>query len=130
MSTYEISYGEGPTEVVIATVDELDEVLDRATAAAAADVLPYIVYIHTEAGMDGDMLGLGVGGEFSYLTFNDQYVPGDLDGGKPSRWYYDNQPTDLPPGIGIPPNVARDAAREFIRTGRQPAGAAWADIPW
>jgi hypothetical protein len=119
-----LTYGESPA-YHIRTVEELDAELDRAHAQSANDEWGYLAMIHHYSGEEfPDRLHLGVGRAFSFLEFNAAYVAGDLDEGEKSWWWW-SQVTDHGPGIGIPNEVAREAAREFVRTGERPTNVEW-----
>lgn len=123
---YVLTYGESPA-FLISTVEELDAELDRAHAQSANDEWGYVALIHPYSEEEfPDRLHLGVGRAFSFLEFNAAYVAGDLDKGEKSWWFW-SQVTDLGPGIGIPNEVAREAAREFVRTGRRPTNVEWVE---
>jgi Immunity protein Imm1 len=110
------------------TVEELDAVLDKATDESREDGYPYLVQIYlADDPHGGPLLKLGVGHTFSFLWYDKTYVAGDLDGGHVTSWDWSG-PNDQPAGTGIPNELAREAAREFVRTGgQQPANVEWVE---
>ena len=124
-----VEYGEGPMTAEVSTVAELDELFDTITDQAKADGFPagVVLYLDDE-GPDGPGLMLGLGREWSVLMDGPLYVPGDLDGGEPSAWFYGNQWSYAGPNHGIPTEDAREAARGFVRTGGQrPTSVEWVE---
>ncbi|WP_020576960.1 Imm1 family immunity protein [Actinopolymorpha alba] len=122
---YLLEYGDGPAQTEVSTVDELDHALDEVNREAEQDQVPYAVYVFTPAAWDGPVLALGVGRDFSFLNFDNAHVVGDLDSDKPTEWWYGNDWGHRPPGRGIPVETAREAAREFVRTGQRPTNVEW-----
>ena len=122
---YTVVYGRRPNEEKVRTPDELDAVLDKASTDAAAAGRPSVVYVLTDRGAQAPFLGLGVGREFSYLTYGGQHAPGDLDGGVPPAWYTSGARSELPAGRAVQVEAARDAAREFLLTGERPTNVEW-----
>lgn len=122
-----LAYGDGPEMAEVSNVEELDALLDRITGEARADQCPCGVHIRTEAEWDGPRMSLGIGRDFSYLTFMTWHVDGYLDPGKPTEWWCGNDRGEIPSHRGIPVQTAREAAREFVRTGDLPTNVAWAD---
>lgn len=123
MTMYEVDSDRGT--ITVSTVDELDAVLDRATEEARESELPYVVYVTADGTEDASALGLGVGHDWSWVTYEGWRSSGSLDGGKHSAWSYGRQHTELPPGIGIPNTTVREAARQFVRTGHRPTNVVW-----
>lgn len=121
-----LSYGMSPA-YHIRTVEELDAQLDKAHAESARDKWGYAAVLHIYGeGLTGTRLQFGVGREFSFLESDTGYVAGDLDKGEKSWWLW-SQLTDIEPGMGIPNEVAREAAREFVRTGQRPTNVEWVE---
>jgi hypothetical protein len=123
-------------EVTVTTVAELDDVLDRIAAQAADEELPYGVQIHRPGRHGAIMLGVGHP-ERSFLDWLDRSQPH----GTADRYGVQR---DVPPATDriafdiyghwseldpertqITAMVARDAAREYVRTGTQPNNVEW-----
>lgn len=122
-----IAYGEFHL-VEVSTVEELDAALDKADADARAASKPMAVSLYLDSeGPDGHAMTLGVGRDFSCLTYDASYVAGDLDNGQPTAWWFGPTWAYTDPGRGIPSEIAREAAREYVRTGRRPANVEWTD---
>jgi len=132
MLMFHIDYGTKPSELV-STPQELDAVLDRATEESQQEECPYLVQIYPvtdNPSKTEPMLKLGVGRSFSFLDWDMDYVPGELDGGEETTWEWSG-PMEKGPGVGIPNEVAREAAREFVRTGgRRPTNVEWVAGEW
>lgn len=71
-------------------------------------------------------MSIGPGGHFSFLTWVDEvantgaHSTCNLDNGEVTAWLYSGAYSELKPGR------AKEAAREYLRTGQQPTGVAWA----
>lgn len=127
MTTYTVTYGFGPKQATVTDTVELDRVLDEATLEASTEGLPGVVYIAT-GGLRAPMLVLGVGrDDFSFLSCEGGHASGNLDGGQPTAWYYaGDHHSEIPGGRGIPVKEAREAAREFVRSGgERPGNVEW-----
>jgi hypothetical protein len=121
-------------EVPVSTVRELDLVLDRVNAQAAAENLPYAVQIHQPGQHGAIMIGIGHP-ERSFVDWLDRSQP--HGGGNRYATDPDLPPaseaiafdfygdwTEMPPErTRISPERAREAAREYLRTGQQPSFA-------
>jgi hypothetical protein len=120
-----LEYGRGPVEVPVTNVTELDSSIDQAIAKALDD-RPYFVALHLldDDEETGRVLSFGVGRETSFLAWGNQHAAGH---GEPAYWYYGNQDSETPAGMNIPTAVARDAAREFVRTGERPTNVEWVE---
>lgn len=119
---------------LVSTVDELDAALDQAVAAAAGDY-PHLVSIYP-AEHDGDWpptLQIGIGHPhrsaahwISAVGAGTGYQPDIQPWRAPISFDLGGVATDLPPeDTLVTPDAAREAAREYVRTGRRPAGLAW-----
>ncbi|ASW55762.1 Imm1 family immunity protein [Plantactinospora sp. KBS50] len=122
-------------EVPVSTAQELDLVLDRVNAQAAAENLPYAVQIHQPGRHGAIMIGIGHP-ERSFVDWLDRSQPH----GSGNRYATDpdlppvseaiafdfyGDWTEMPPErTRISPERAREAAREYLHTGQQPS-LAW-----
>ena len=115
-------------EVVVHSVEELDERLDE-LAAEAASRLPFMVSVVRE---DGSSLSIGVGRPESVAS----YMPGSYDppyylsrgdGGRdtPVEFVFGGEMSEFPPWSAIPADAARDAARVFFETGELSPKISW-----
>jgi hypothetical protein len=77
---------------------------------------------------DGPLLTLGLGRRYSFLTFDDAHAVSQQTSGGASRWWYGNDWTYFAPHRGVPVDIAREAAREFVRTGRRPTNVEWTTV--
>ncbi|ROO52792.1 immunity protein Imm1 of predicted polymorphic toxin system [Micromonospora sp. Llam0] len=119
-------------EVAVSTVEELDLVLDRVHAQAAAEDLPYAVQIHRPGRHGAIMIGIGHH-ERSFVDWLDRGQPHgsgnryaidpDLDpAAETIAFDFYGDWSEVPPDrTRISPHRAREAAREFLRTGQQPS---------
>ena len=116
----------GPYQTPIDGVEELDALLDQLDAESRAEGYPAFVMI-CPPDARRPVLSIGLGrDEFSFLTYNLDYVHGDLDGGEPAAWMINDEWSELPPGFNVEVKVAREAAREFVRSdGQRPSNLSW-----
>jgi len=130
MTTITLQYGMGPQTLELDGVEQVDAALDAIHTLARLRGVGEIVYLIAP---EGSLMFLGLGrDDLSILTWvsadgTTSYLPGDLDGGKPTEWAGENQLSEIPPGSGVPVETVREAAREFARTGRRPTSIAWVD---
>jgi hypothetical protein len=111
----------------VSTVEELDAGLDDTEEWARENGRPVWVYIFTPKNWDGPVSSLGLGRDFSFSSFDNAHAVGDMDGGQPAEWWDGSQGGYSFPGRGIPVEVAREAAREFVRTGQRPTNVEWTE---
>jgi hypothetical protein len=123
------SQGEGPKRVT--SQPEMDALFD-ALAARPPTWLELVVPGETDAVYDNTVMNVGLGREFSSLTFyekgNDgaRYdSTGTLDGPQESDFGYGGTPTSIRPGSAIALGQARAAAAEFLKTGCRPEAVSW-----
>jgi immunity protein Imm1 of predicted polymorphic toxin system len=129
-----VSYGEGPKEVHVATVQELDELLDRVQEQARSEGRPLLVDINVT---DDRLLCLGmtVDGELSMVSYDDMesgvalLSRGTSDSGGQVEFFSGNQYSYFPARALISSQTAREAAREFLRTGRPSTAVDWHQTP-
>ncbi len=129
----------GGHQVQVATVEDLDEVLDRAERDRNPDGLPYKIDLVLdgsggEFGESGLQLGLGHPQRAFLMWFGE---PGGGLGheaglapwtGGLLSFDYGGVPTeDGPERLGLSPAMARQAAREFLRTGQRPTCVRWVE---
>ncbi|MGW0434503.1 Imm1 family immunity protein [Micromonospora sp. NPDC003197] len=119
-------------EVRVSTVQELDLVLDRVNAQAAAENLPYAVQIHQPGRHGAIMIGIGHP-DRSFVDWLDRSQPhgsGNRYAADPDlppaseaiAFDFYGDWTEMPPErTRISPERAREAAREYLRTGQQPS---------
>lgn len=132
MNDYLLAYdGQGKDPKRITSQPELDALLDR-LAAQPPTWLELVVPGETDAVYDNTVMNVGLGREFSSLTFyengNDgaRYdSSGTLDGPQEADFDYGGTPTSLRPGSAIEVGQARAAAAEFLKTGRRPEVVSW-----
>lgn len=133
MTKLVVEYGPDATQTAVESVEALDELLDRLEAEAAADVRPWWIYIYDndDQGKLRSHLSLGLGEAFSFVdwwseeTQNGAHSQGDLDGGEVTAWLYSGAYSELDAGRGIPKDTAREAVRDYLRTGQQPTNVPW-----
>lgn len=128
--SWTIHYGndddQGPIQRNVEGVDQLDQMLDEIDHESREEGFPALVMI-APAGQREPLLTIGVGrDEYSILTYNSDYVRGSLDGGEPSSWWINDEPSEFPPHFGIPVAVARSVARDFVAEGgKRPSVVSW-----
>lgn len=123
-------------EVRVSSVAELDEVLDRVAAQAAAEDLPYGVQIHQPDRPGAVMLGIGHP-ERSFLDWLDRSQPhgsGDrygvqpetTPGTEPIAFDVYGDWAEMPPvRTRVTTATARRAAHEYVRSGKRPTCVEW-----
>lgn len=138
MTSFLVEWGTDEANVErVATVDEFDAVLDRIEGLRDPGGLPFKVDISAEAAEDawppqGMQVGLGHPRRARLTWFGepasgDGYEP-DVPPGDGERidFSYGGIPTEEnPAGVRVTPQTAREAAREYIRTGRRPTCVSW-----
>lgn len=96
--------GATTTEHPASTSDEALAIFDRIDRETDC---PCFIYIHPEGSPDGPPLVItGAGATESFFIYNGEPVVGH--GEEETYWWYDNEPTPIPPGILIPKRQARD----------------------
>jgi Immunity protein Imm1 len=117
-------------EVVVASVQELDALLDRITAEAEAD-LPMIAVLGRE---DGSTLSIGLGRPYSVLSFLDgSYDPpyfisrGEEERSEPVAFVFSGEMSEFPPWSAIPTEQARESMRHFFETGELSPKVDWVE---
>ncbi|MFB6726840.1 Imm1 family immunity protein [Kribbella sp. NPDC056345] len=83
---------------------------------------------------DKQTLNVGVGREFSSLTYYDMSgdgakyrSAGTIDVPQDAEFYYGGTPTAMGSGSAITTDQAKAAASEFLRTGQRPESVSWVD---
>jgi immunity protein Imm1 of predicted polymorphic toxin system len=121
----------------VATVDELDQVLDRVGELRSQDGLPFLVSISpSEPGPDSSASGLQVGfghpgrGRLLYVGSPGGGLGYDPDlpawAGEELSWDFGGVPTEDDAGtLRVTPEQARRAAREYVATGTRPTCVRW-----
>jgi hypothetical protein len=123
-------------EVQVSTVDDLDQVLDQVAAQAAAENLPYAVQVYHPDAQGSIMIGIG----HEERSFVDWLIPkGYRKYGRIDTVPAPDQPIAFdvygdwhehePEQSRITPDTAREAVREFVRTGGQPTCVEWVEPP-
>jgi len=114
-------------ESQVTSQEELDRELDRLNAEASASEPMIVSAIHP----GGAVLSIGLGRDSSYLNFAASPDPpyysslGDEAADGVVEFAYGGQPTEYPRNALVPLNVAREAARKFLKTGERPSGLRW-----
>jgi hypothetical protein len=123
-----VEWGDGPQSGQVATVEELDELLDRVDAEAHAYQRPVLALV----GLGGTRyLTVGLGADYVGLTYNDfsewqsWSSLGDLTGDYETGFWLGNQPTYVRRRELIPIAVARQAVREMYGTGERAGLVGW-----
>lgn len=139
--TYVVDWGRDDNETPVSTVDELDAVLDQ-IGQQAAQHGPIAVDVFPDDDQDGTEpdyvpygLEIGIGyPDRSYVSYTGEPASGfaydpDLPPLEDTRTYnYGGEPAWYDPEhTRITPQQARDAAREYVRTGQRPACVRWND---
>jgi hypothetical protein len=120
-------------EVQVSTVDELDRALYQVAEQAAAEKLPYAVQVYRPDATGSVMIGIG----HPERSFIDWLMPkghreygylADIDAwGEPIGFdVYGEWHEHEPEQARITPATAREAAREYVRTGQRPTCVEWA----
>lgn len=117
-------YGDDDAIDRIMTQDDLTALLD-----GLADRPTWVELVSADEKLT---LNVGVGREFSSLTFYDMNgdgakyrSEGTLDAPQDAEFDYGGTPTPMGTGSAIPNDDARAAAAEFLATGRRPESVAW-----
>jgi hypothetical protein len=118
-------------EVVVNSVEEMDKLLDDLTGQAK-ETLPFTV---TLAYKDGSLLSIGVGRDetsLSYMdaTFDPPYFAslGDKNRQEPIEFIFGGEMTELEPTSAIPVKDAREAMRDFYKTGELSPKIKWQEV--
>lgn len=117
--------------ITVTDADQMARELDRIDRESRAADEPWMVALLDEAGRE---LALGVGADTSVITWTDEankempYLisrgASQILGGENLEFYY-GQWSEFEPSAAVPVAVAREAAREFLRTGERPDTVAW-----
>jgi hypothetical protein len=113
----------------VATVAEMDELLDRLAAQSAER--PIVVELVSP---DGATVSIGLGRPVTIVN----YVGPSLDPpyfqsvGEASDeeivFFYRGEWSEYPPESAVPADVGRQALREFFTTGELPRGVRWEEV--
>jgi hypothetical protein len=130
MTAFTLEYGDGPQEVAVSSIAELDRLLDEISANAQRAERPELPTLFDE---EGRSLAVGLGHELSVLAWADDdegsnplLSEGDLQAeGNEVGFFYGNQYSYFPVTALIPVTVARDAMREFVTLGARPTMVRW-----
>lgn len=121
-------YTQDEEPVAIATVAELDAVLDRVAAEADLDA-PRLVALDMPERQRSLMVGLrGDVGVLNFVDFNGggaSASKGDTNGMATPAYFYCEEWTGIPDDAEIPVELVRQAAREFLATGERPGCVGW-----
>ena len=115
----------------VASVDELDALLDGLHERFASEGRQVLVLVERE-GRPGS-LGVGLGGAMSMLSWLDldhgedvvSLGGGQADGGGYVAFEYAGQASEYPRSVLVPLPVAREAVRRFAATGQRPGSVRW-----
>ena len=123
-----VEWGEGPQSIQVATVEELDALLDRVDAEARVGQRPVLALV----GLGGTRyLTVGLGDDDVGLTYNDSSdwrswsSLGDLTGDDEVGFWMGNQPTYVRRRELVPIDLARQAVRELYDTGERSQLVRW-----
>lgn len=117
----------------ISSPAELDELVDNVASYADDEgikVAMVVFYPDDDNDYSASSLHFGVGAPNCPLEYGNeaghQYVPGS--GYESTWWYFMCDYSEVPPGREVPIELARTAAREFVRTrGQRPRWFNWID---
>lgn len=120
------------TQHQVASVAELDAVLDQVAADAERDDRPLYVQLVNPDHSHALDVGLGCS-EYSSLTFHTlppaprgvEFSVGSVNAPEDAEFYLGGTPTVIEPGTAVAVSDARKAARQFVETGRRPTAVAW-----
>lgn len=113
--------------------DELERLLDRLSAEAAA-TQPFVVEFATSAGA---RLGVGLGASAgSVLSFNQSDDPPYyVSAGRPESaddndvgFYYQGHWSEFPEEALVPVELSRKAVEQFLATGERPEAVDWEEV--
>ena len=118
--------------VVVDSVADLDALLDRLAGDERRAEMPSLVEIVSDDEVRALDVGVGCSG-FGVVVWHDDDDAADevlasvgtVVVGEPVFLDFGGTPTTMPRDAAIPVDVARQAAREFLVTGRRPTAVAW-----
>jgi len=123
----------GLEQAPVADADELERLLDRLVAEAAA-TQPFIVELVSSTGA---RLGVGLGAPAgSVLSFKESDDPPYyVSAGRPESasesdvgFYYQGHWSEFPEEALLPMELARAAAKQFLATGERPKAVDWEEV--
>ena len=130
MTRWEIEFRDGEPPRELGDLAELDALLDR-VSSEAPEGRPTGVHLFSP---EGACLTLALGSEESVLGFIDASCEppyfaskGEVEDVEPLFTFYvcSEHHTEVPRRNVVSTGAAREAAREFFRTGRRPENVAW-----
>jgi hypothetical protein len=137
VTQFRVRWDNGQRTELVETVAELDAVLDQIEHQRSSDGLPFMVDVtSTEARNQDFPVGLHMslghperarvdwaGPPKPSTAFQNDILPWD---GELIEFSYGGLPTEEEPEtVRVSPEVAREAAREFVATGLRPTCVAW-----
>jgi hypothetical protein len=127
-ATNRLEWGEsGVAEV--ATLAEMDELIDRLTADSAER--PIVVELVSP---NGATISIGVGRSVTVVnyvgpTLDPPYLQSLGDGGDDEVvFFYRGEWSEYPPESAVPVEVGRQALRDFFATGELPSALEWQEV--
>lgn len=133
MTRWILNWGDEKTggQTAVSSLEELDHQLDLLELRGRA-AHPQIVDLCDAEDPDGPVLSIGTGADRSVAVWT---VSEEGDGNAISRgvastdaseWFeFAGEPTEYAAGRLIPPDSARQAARQFFDTGKRPTNLEW-----
>lgn len=119
-------------KATVSTETELDAVLDQVAVESAAKGIAFAVQINRAASPGAVMIGVGDPGRSFVDWLMDKghrlygHEPGVAAGADPVAYdVYGNFHEHPPEQSRVTPAVAREAAREYVRTGQRPTCVSW-----
>lgn len=124
-------------DLTVSSVQELDRELDRITELARGTD-PLMVDLYDDDDPDGAVLGIGLGADRSVASWT---LPNDEPGSMGSRgdgtgrstddepWFvWSGEASYFDPATTISVDAARQAMREYMRTGARPTNIEWEPV--
>ncbi|WP_405058613.1 Imm1 family immunity protein [Kribbella sp. NBC_01505] len=125
-------FGDADVRETVESHGQLDALVDRAAAHGRPIWLELVIRGESDAPFASTVMWIGLGASFSSLVFHEPGNDGErydsagtLDHPQDAEFDYGTVPTSMSSGSAIEVEPAREAAREFLATGRRPTCVSW-----
>ncbi|HEX5404073.1 MAG TPA: Imm1 family immunity protein [Pseudonocardiaceae bacterium] len=124
--------GHGDDPVLVATADEVDQLIDR-VRAESPERAPILIEVHIAGDPYAQGLDVGNNGKRGVLRYSGREWPdgvysfgGDSADPAPLQYFYMDTDTEFPATAEVPLAIVRQAVLDFLATGGAlPSGVTW-----
>lgn len=117
-------FGEGDPAIVVATVEELDTLVDRVLEETKHHRVGAMIQVNILGRTGYPALEVGLGQEKGFLVYHAEdggSTKGDGDPAEFVEYVYAGNLSEVPADVEVPIHVVRHGLREFLETGGRPS---------